>query len=275
MAYRTIGTNGSVTSWGSANFYSTMLARLASVSIDWDVDNGPVDVGALGTTYAASIPSLRSWRARLSAFAKLPTPVMGNLGRVVFSAGGYALHVVGWTWTIETTQVHDITNQSFSSPPTWRDHAPDMTRVYGTINAHADSDTAATNIAAIGDSSATLTLTYGDESTDDTLSGAAYLSALSGQVRRGGQNTLDYSFVSAGQWTPAGTSSPLGSSALGIPLWSQGGSAAGAIAWATLTGSRTVTGADSFWTRISINCRVDQPTTVDVDIQGVGALTYA
>jgi hypothetical protein len=47
--------------------------------------------------------------------------------------------------------------------------------------------------------------------------------------------------------------------------------------WATKAAAtaRTVTGADSFYTRITINCALDQPVEVDIDIQGVGALTYA
>lgn len=276
MGYRTVGTEGTVTSWGSANFYSTMLARLTPVSIDWDESNDPIEVAALGTDYDVSIPSVRSWRARLRARA-FATPRIGNVGTVTFSAGGYALHVNRWTWTIESTAVHDITAFAGtpSSGPTWRDFRPDKTRVYGTISAHADSGTAAVNTAAIAASSATLTLLYGDSATDEQVSGLAYLSALAGAVRRGEPNTLDYSFVGAGQWTPAGTGSFLGSTALDVPLWSQGGSAAGALVWATLAGSRTVSGTDSFWTRITITCGVDQPVEVDIDVQGVGALTYA
>lgn len=277
MAYRTVGVDGEVTSWGSANFYSTMLARLTPVAIDWDENNDPIEVAALGTDYDTNIPSVRSWRATLRARA-FATPRIGNVGTVTFSAGGYALHVRRWSLTIEA-QVHDITELASSpaSGPTWRDFRPDRSRISGTISCHADSGTVPVNTHAIGASAPTLTLVYGDSATDEQLSGAAILSQLSGSVSRGSQNTLDYSFVQAGQWTPAGTNSFLGSTALGIPIWSEGGSAVGAIVWATKSTStaKTATGTDSFWTSINITCEVDQPVEVSIAIQGVGALTYA
>jgi hypothetical protein len=69
--------------------------------------------------------------------------------------------------------------------------------VSGTISAHADSDTAPVNTLAVAGSAATLTLVYGDSSTDEQVSGSAFLSQLSGGVARGNRNTLEYSFVRA------------------------------------------------------------------------------
>lgn len=276
MGYATTGAEGSVVSWGSANFYSALLAAIKPVGARITVTNRDNDITGLGVEQAVMLPGLSEWTASLSAFA-FATPRLGNVGTVTFSAGGYAVHVQSWEVTF-TALEHDVTEfaSTPASGPTWMAFRPDgPVTVSGKLTCRADSATALVLPHQVGASLPTLTLVYGDEAVDDQIAGTALLKQLGASVQKGQLNMAEYSFDGSGSWTPAGTSSPLGSSAIGIPLWSQGGAAVGALVVATKTGSKTLSGADSFWKSITIRCAVGAPVELNVEVRGTSTLTMA
>lgn len=278
MGYPTTGSEGRVASWGSANFYSVLLSKITPAGFTIDLSKDEHDITGMNVAAAAMLPGLGNWSASISALA-LATPRLGNVGTVVWSSGGYALHVESWEWTITAGAVHDITEMAAvpASGPVWRAFRPDgPVKVTGRVNCRTDSATALTALALPTDAAATLTLLYADEATDDQVSGSAYLTKLGVNQRKGSLTTAQYSFVGSGAWTPAGTNSPLGSAALGVPLWNQGSGTPGAIVFDTLASStRTLTGSDSFWKSITIRCAVGAPVELNVEVQGTGSLTPA
>lgn len=278
MAYVTTGAEGSVVSLGSANFYSVLLSKFTPMSAVVSVESDDVDVTGLDVESAVKIAGLYSWSVELSGSAFSP-PRLGNVGSLAFSDSTYDLHVRAWEWNAQALEI-DITEMA--GPPigttvskAWRPDGP--LQISGTFESMVDSATALSNVAFPGTPASlpTLTLVYGDDATDDQLSGAAIVRQLTASVAKGQLNTANYGFNGSGAWTPAGTNSPFGSSALGIPLWSAGGSAAGAIVIATLTGSKTISGADSFWTRLRLRCAVGGQVEMSATLRGTGALTFA
>lgn len=275
MGYPNTGSEGNVVSWGSANFYSTLLAAVSGFSASVQVNGEDIDITEYNTYQYSTLSGLSDWSVTLEAYG-FATPRLGNVGTVTWSATGYALHVYEWDWTIETEQVHDITEMGSSPTNTlFRSFRPDSTKWYGTIRARADSATALAVPHQPGTALPTLTLVYGDSATDESLSGTARIQQLSTAVRRGSLTEADFSFTGSGACTPAGTGSLFGSTAFTVPTWNEGGSAAGAIVIDTkATATRkTLTGADSFWRRINLRCAVGEAVSITVDAQGTGALT--
>lgn len=275
MGYPTTGLQGTVVSHGSANFYSVLLSRATNASASIRIASDEHDVSGLDVEHMVMLPGLRSWTATIQG-KMFATPKMGNVGLVAFSAGGYTSHVLGYSLRIRTLYTHDITRLvGPSSAPTWRDFRPDGHTWEVDVDCLADSSTSPVLTSLPTDTLPTVTLTYGDESTDDTFAGTAMIAGLDASVSRGEPNTFKYALKGASALTPAGTTSPFGSSAFNTPLWSEGGSAVGQLVVATLTGSKTFTGADSFWTQLDLQCRVGEPVSYSMTLQGVGAVTLA
>lgn len=276
MGYPNTGSEGTVVSWGSANYYSNLLAAVSGFAINLNVNGDDIDITEYNTYQYSCLSGLSQWSATLEAYG-FATPRLGNVGTLTWSAGGYALHVYEWEWTIETENVHDITELASSpaSGPVWRSWRPDSTKVSGRFRARADSATALVVPHQPGTALPTLTLVYGDSATDEQISGAARIQQVSPSIRRGSLTEVEFAFTGSGAWTPAGTGSIFGSTAFTQPLWSEGGSAAGAIVIDTKSSAtrKTLTGADSFWTRQTLRCAVGEAVSLTVDIQGSGALT--
>ena len=278
MGYPTVFAEGQLTSWGSANFYSTLLAAMipnrARVSVLSDAHN----ITAFGATAQTTLPGLRSHRLNVSA-ELYAAGKLGNAGLVTFSVGGYTSHVRAWSLRI-SAGVHDITEFVSGSPPQERRFRPNYSNWGGTLIAVADSATALVNtttIATTGASPSLATLTLKMTSTE-TFSGTVMLQALDVDVTRGGENIITYGFVGSDALTPAGGSNPFGTTAFGIPIWSQSGYLAGTYAGAyvlTTSSGKTVTGQDSFWTEIAVNAAVGAPVSCNISAQGSGTLTPA
>lgn len=276
MGYPTTASEGvSISTWGTGgNFYATLLSRLTKIGATLNVTNEAQDATGLDVESLVHIAGLANWNIELEALA-FSTPRMGSIGTVAVS-GGYVTHVREWEVTFESTQVHDITPLGTAPPstgPTWQTFRPDAVRITGRVVCLADSATAAALTHVVTDSAVSITVGYGQDVADDTVSGNGFVTQLGAVVRRGDLNQYTYSFVGSGPWTPAGTNSIFGATAFGIPLWSQGGSAAGAIQMDTLTSSRFFSGADSFWSRLTVRNAVNELVQVSASIQGTGALT--
>lgn len=278
MGYVTTGAEGTVVSLGSTNFYSDLLSRWTPMSARLRIESESHDITGMDVESAVKLAGLYSWTVEISGMAHA-TPQIGNVGSVAFSAGGYALHVRSYNLNIQAREI-DITE--LTGPPqgtgvsrVWRPDGP--IEISGDIETMADSSTSPVLPAHVANPSSlpTVTLGYGDFGTDNTIAGGAQLTALDVSVAKGQENTYDYSFVGSGAWTPAGTTNPLGGTALGIPLWNAGGSVVGPIVIATLTGTKTFTGADSFWTRLGIRTAVGSPIELNATLRGTGAITIA
>ncbi len=277
MGYPLTGSEGTVVSWGTGgNYYANLLAAVSGFAFSPRVNGEDIDITEYNTYQYSVLSGLSSWDATLEAYG-FATPRLGNVGTLTWSSGGYSAHVYEWEWTIESEQTHDITElaNSPSSGPVWRSFRPDSTKVSGRFRARADSATALVVPHQPGTALPTLTLVYGDSATDDSLSGAARIQQVSAAVRRGSLTEVEFSFTGSGAWTPAGTNSIFGSTAFTGPLWSEGGSAVGALVVDTKSSAtrKTLTGADSFWTRQTLRCAVGEAVSLTVDIQGSGALT--
>lgn len=267
MAYPTVGSEGSLVSWGSANFYATLLSRMVTNQANVSIQVDGEEVTGLDVEHAVRLPGLKSATVSINA-TLFATPKLGNVGNVAYSSGGYVLHLSGWELNLKNRYLHDITATAGpAAAPTWRSFRPDSHEWDATLTTKADSGTAPVLPHAPTDSLPTITFTYGDEATDDTFAGVGMIQQFAPSVQRGSPNTFTYRLMSSGALTPAGTTSPFGSSAFNTPLWSAGGAAAGAMVIATLTGSRTITITDSFWTSLNIKCEVGRPVELSAEVQ--------
>jgi len=272
MAYPIIGADGAVTTWGSADFYSVLLSKISPNSATFQVMADPFDVTGIGTAQSANISGLRSTQGTIDARIKLggTYPTIGNSGLVTF-ASGYTTHVRSWDLTLETVAVHDITTFA-STGPVFRTRRPDRVRCYGSYVARVDNSTDIIAPPTANSSGASMTLRYGDEATDDTIAFNALVTQTGTAIVDAQAQDVTCAFTATGAITPAGTNSILGSSAtaLEVPLWeyTSGSSVPHTLTLTAITGKTYTT--DAFWTRIRLQCTVDQVLTVSIDWAGSG-----
>jgi hypothetical protein len=287
MTYVLEGAEGTVTSWGVAGFYNTLLSKLMPNRATLNILADQPVTTQLGAFVQAAIPGLRSFEGSISSMVKFGTGGgrLGNVGLMTWSAGGYTTHAYSWDLTIESIGVHDVTNLAAAgSGPTWRAFRPSSLRATGTYRARVDDLTAivAPHASDLAGVLPTFTLKFGDEASDDTIvftGGTTGIGGIIGSARInqavGEPTTVEYDFVASGAITPDGTSNPLGTSALSTgPLWSQGGATANTLLTLTAGTGRTYVG-DAFYKSIRIHCEVGEPVSFEVDFQGNGALTIA
>lgn len=277
---------GFLSSWGSANFYSVLLSRMAPNAGTIAIRSEPIDITPAGAAQRQFMPSLgtHEFTVESEAFA---TPRLGNVGLVTFSAGGYTQHIRSYVLTIQAP-AEDITEfTSASSGEQWRRFRPLESAWTATIEAAADTATALVNPHLIGTggtipSLPTVTFNFG--TTSIQLAGSAFLSQLDVRAGRGQQTLVTYTAQGVGTLssgtalTPSGTGNPFGASAFGIPVWSEDlyltGPYAGGYVFTTYSG-RTITGQDSFWKSITLRVEVGRPVSISVQAQGSGTLTMA
>lgn len=274
--YITAGAEWSIPSWGSGQ-NATLLSRITKVSAALAVAADSHDVTQDSATIADNLAGLRAWSVRVDAQAHT-VPKIGNFGKItVAGATPYILHLKGWTMRLETP-VHDITVVPSGTAPTFRSYRPDYMRVSGRFMCGISADNALTLPTAantVVGSLATATFTYGNGGTPETLATKVNIGPMGVQVGRGQEAMVVYEYVGTGTLTSAGTAPLFAAGAVTGPLWTAGGSITGALVLATLTGSRTLTGTDSFWRAIEISSSVDGVISVGIDIQGCGDLTPA
>lgn len=267
MAYPTIGTEGKVVSWGAGGgLYATILSKIRATGATWNVVGGPQDVSGLDTTTASKIAGLRSVTAQIRGYA-LATPSLGYKAVVTQSGSGYVTRARSWEWTWATNTVHDITNlpDTAGNSVLWRSFRPDYGRWNGSYTCDQDSATALTPPLAAGASLPTITLNYTDT---ESIAGSCVIDSTPAMVVRGSPNRVTYNFMGSGSITAAGANSIFGAVTLTTPPWSAGGTAHPLVI-ASLTGSRTITIADTFIT--SMTLRVPDPGVpmeVEINIQG-------
>lgn len=276
QSYPIISTDGSVTSWGSTNFYSDLLSRISPNTSTFNITAQPFDTTAIGSTTTNHIGGLRSVSGTLSGRVNLKSgashiPSIGNNGLVTF-ASGYADHVKSWSLTLETVAVHDITSQN-ATPPTYASYRPDRIRATGTYTALVDATDDLIYVPAPNALGAAIDLKYGENTADELIEFDAVVTQLSTTMATPSLNQVVYGFVASTAITPSGTNSILGSSALTVPLWtwSSGSSVPNLLTLTAITGKTYI--VDAFWTRISLDCSVDSLVEVSIDWQGAGAIS--
>lgn len=276
MAYWSRGAEGAITSWGSTNIYSTILAGITPVSAVLYVGSDDIDVTGLGAFAVTKIPGLKSARVDFRGYAG-STTYIGNNGNLAYSAGGYALHVPEWNWSMATPTVHDITE--FNPTVVWRSFMPDIYASSIRFTAGIDSTTALVMPPDPAAALPTLTLTY---KSGATIASTGLIRAVSPSVVRGQKNVATYELVGTGNTTTVGGifgsrtwgGSNNSDTTNGMPLWSAGGSAAGAMVITAVTG-RTYSLADSFITSMRLSCNVGGAVMLEGSIQATGAVTVA
>lgn len=278
MGYALRSFEGAVTSWGSTNFYSVLLAAIRPASCKVTIANPAVDVTGFTSSSRQVTRGIASATVDISGYV-FATPRLGTQGLVTFSSSTNTYVQFADEWDLELSwPEHDITQ--FSGAPTWRSFMPGgpMT-AKGRFRARPVSDTALENPFIVGTPAAdpTLTLRYGDSATDETLAGTALVTSLGVSLSPGDPQFAEYEFEIDGAITPAGTGSLFGTTALGDCPWSQGGSAAGAMVISTKETStvKTISLADSFVTSIKMSVKVGEPTKIDLSVRASGAVTQA
>lgn len=273
------GPDFTLTSWGSANFYSTLTSAIKVSEITFDtVEDEPEPTGINATT-ALEIGALTTTTGTIRGYA-FATPRLGNIGQVAWSSGGYTVHVESVTLTAETIGVHDITAMvGTTNPPEGHVFRPDSVRWFAEYVCKIDSATDLAKLALPTTSAATLTLTYGDETpTDDTLAGTAFAKRLGKVLRVGDVARATYRAKGTGNLVAAGTASIFGSYTFSVPVWHQGaaptysGGAANAATEMTITGQSGTYLIDAFWRSIRLSWGVGTPVEIEIDWQGNGPL---
>ena len=276
MAFPVIGAEGAVTSLGTGgNFYATLLSRMKPNEANISISADQVETTGFNTGANTYTPGIRSWGANINGHA-FATPILGNQSVVAFSSGGYAVHVDSFTLNI-TAPAMDYTSLNTAvagTAPTWRSFRPGASNWTATVNAKVDNSTAVVLPGAAGSSGATVTFTYQDDATDEALAGTAFIERVEVGASVGSFTAVTLSLRGTGALTPAGDGSPFGTTAFGVPLWSEGGSAVGAMVFTAYSG-RTYTGADSFWKSLQLACNVGESVKLSVGLQGTGTMTIA
>lgn len=274
MGYWTIGSEGRLTSWGSANFYSTLLAAMTTNRATVRIGSDDINITGLNVHQAAYIPGLKRVQVDITAMLG-STPYLGNNGLVSLSTG-YDELVQSFEWTASTPTVHDITPFASGGGVEWMSFRPDIFMASATFTAGVDSATALTLPPAPGASLPTLTLQY---TTNGTLAASGIIRQVSAGPVRGQKNLAEYSLVGTGAWTAAGAASVFGSRTFGSsanndPLWTSTGSAVGAMV-VQMAPSRTLTLTDSFWERMTLRCSVGAVPTINISVRGTGSVSVA
>lgn len=281
MAYPLIGSNATPGSWGSTNYYSVALASLTAASASYSIDNDGQDITALGAFATSEIPGLLSARATLGGWLGA-TPALGTSGSIAYSGyttAPYGINVQSFNIAMRTPAVHDITTGSSGSPATFRAFRPDIFTCAASFTSLVDSATALTLPNVPGDTIGTATFTIVPGITA-ALTGI--IRTLGVRLARPGKQLVTYGMHNVGTVTFAGgtASGPLartyGSTNNADPLWSAGGSVAGALVLNMLgAGTRKITFTDSFWTSIGISSQnPGSPVAMEYGIQPTGTFSF-
>lgn len=286
MGYRVRASAGRVNSWGTgSNFNATILARCRPMRYELTEVGEEVETTAMNGTAGDFLPGLKSWTVDVETYA-LATPVHGSVGLVELTSGTTAFveHIDSWSLNWKSSQVHrmtDLRTATGGTLPEWHTFQPDYSVWTCQWTAYADSANALklahsykTNLAS-SDTRPTVKFTYGNGVTPESLSGKVQVVGVRLGARRGELQPVTITGRGVGDLTPAGTASVFGTTALGVPLWSQGSTATGAIVLDSLTGSRTLTGEDSFLAEMTVSAGMDAPMMLNLRIQGSGSLTPA
>lgn len=276
MAFPVTGAEGTVTSLGTGgNFYATLLSRMKPNNAKISIRADQVTTTGIGGAADTFTPGLRSWDMTIAGHA-FATPIIGNQAVVAFSSGGYTVNVESFVLDIaaQALEYTSLNTAAGGSAPTWKAFRPSQSNWSATVNARVDSTTAVVLPGAAGSSGATVTFTYQDNTIGEACSGTAFIESVEVGATVGSITSVSMKLRGTGVLTPAGDGSPLGTTAFGVPLWSEGGSAVGAVVFAAYTG-RTYTGADSFWKSIQLACNVGESVKLTVGLQGTGTMEIA
>lgn len=270
-----IGAQGTLSSW-TGTFYSNLRTKLTETAVTIAASRDTVDVTGLGQYGRSVIPGLGQWTAQVEGTANIGSaPALGNTGLVAYT-GSTSVLIDSFTLNINA-QVHETTAFN-GTPPTWKTFRPGVVNWSGTMTARLDDGNAAPLPLTIGGTPVSAVFTYG---TTATLTGDIVIASVAPAIRIGSLSLIPITFNGTGVLTAAGANDIFGATAFadptssaGIPEWNANGSSAKPIVMTTASG-RTLTGADGFWSSISLTASVSDLTRVSVGVQGSGSMTSA
>lgn len=258
------GITGQVTSW--TNNANLVGSGSAPSEFELTVNGNDQDTTAFGALRATeSIQGLKSWEGRITS--RIDEAQIGSAGLVAFSGiSYYAVNIRQWRLELQR-EFEDTTAFSSLSDPEWISRTPGLFDWFGEYQGFLDSSDAVVLPAAPGDSPSLASLTLTMES-GKTFAGAAGIRSLTPRASPRIANTVLHRFFGSGDLTVAGaTFFPTGTLAPALDPSSD-----------TLTlqasNGRTYSGA-AFWSRVVIQCAVDEVITCEVDFQGTGSLGVA
>jgi hypothetical protein len=265
MAYQPIGAEGTVSSW-TGTFNANLLSKFRPMSAAVAVTADSFETTGLGVAAQTALSGLGSVTATLQGYA-FATPQIGNSGLVTFT-NSTNVYIDGYTINLQAGVI-ETTAFSASPPVLWKTFRPNISNFSGTMSVRIDDTNDPVLQTAANGAGIAATFTYGSGA---TIAGNIIITGSSPTITVGGITTANLSFVGNGQLTPAGANSIFGTTAFGIPEWSQGGSLQPLVI-ALKTGTNTLTIADAFWNSLALTVQVGQRTMLNVGVQGSGAVT--
>lgn len=281
MSWPTIGAEGTITSWGSTNFYSTFLAAITPNAGTMTISNDAQDVTGINAYAATTIPGLKSATATIAGFlnnaGSAGAPYIGNAFTLTFS-GGYVVNPISWEWTASSPD-HDITSRTIGGgTPLWKYFRPDIFSARLRYTCFVDSSTTIALPLDPNAATSSCSLAYGNSA---TLAANGIITNVPISIVRGQRNLVTYELMGTGSWVsangPFGTSRTFGNTANTDPLWTAGvptSSPAGALVLNT-GNSKTLTAQDSFWTQLRLAGTVSGAVQASANIRVTGTVVAA
>lgn len=276
--------NATVSSWGSANIYATILAAITPASARYTITNNGQDVTGIGAFAMSQIAGLISADVTIGGYAG-SAPYLGVYGSI--AAGGspsgastpYVTSPQSLSITLRTTGVHDITTGSSGSPATYMSFMPDGFQASARWTSLVDSSTA----LSAPDTRATTTynqlaFTYANGGT--VTFPACNIKTVDVQLVRGNKQLVTYQADSNGSISAAGgifgTQAAWGASTNPFPLWNLGSGTPGALTLQLYSvGPKSVAFADSFLKSMTITAAPASPVGIECSVQPTGVITLA
>lgn len=254
--------NGLVTSWAGTQNTNLISTGNEPMSFTLDSDALEFDTTALSAAGIATfLKGLSQWRVTMRS--RLKTAQTGDLG-LVTHAGGYATNINRWDMAVE---VAAFENTVFGA--TSRSYLPGKLSWGGTFSGFMD-DTTVITMPGNGNEPATGTFKLREAgATDDTLSGSIFTTRLGVEISPENIAVASYGYRGSGTLTNSTPSA-------GTTVFGTGAVARPTIGELVLTADTgyTLTG-NAFWVAARIVMEVNGLSTVELEVQGTGALAIA
>jgi len=279
MGYPITAELGKITSWGSAEDVTTLLANTRVVNFGVTFKSDEQDITAMAATSMEYMGGLRSAEGTFEALWPNSAPVLGDTAAITF-AGGYAQFAQRFRIAIDFGE-EDITPLPTATGG-WRRFMPSgLIKWSGSYTALAVSDTAASLPTAVNTAAGAATFKLKEcGATDATWGGNIMTTSLGHrQSASRGKVELDYAFMGSGALTiTAGSSGGpaiLPAGAVDKSDWDTNGDGVPDVTWLGQTfTSRTISGA-AFLRSLELEATPGQPIKVTGSFRFSDAVTLA
>jgi len=284
MSFPLRGMNATVSAFGSANIYSTILAAITPASARYTLRNNGQDITGIGSFAMSQIAGLCSADVTIGGYAG-SAPYLGVYGSI--AAGGspsgastpYVTSPQSLSITLATTGIHDITTGSSGSPATYMSFMPDGFQATARWTALVDSSTALSGPDLRSTTTYNqLAFTYANGGT--ITFPACNIKQVDVSLVRGNKQLVTYQAESNGGISAAGgifgTQASWGTSTNPFPLWNLGSGTPGALTLQLYSvGPKSIAFSDSFIRSMTITAAPSSPVAVEMAIRPTGSWTLA